>query len=255
MTSTLRERLRVTWRVVTSRHFIKQILWVAAFWMMVIAVILVNISFLRATYPDAVRPDDLLLDIMPEIEAFVVFGDVMTGSLFALTVFYFGVWQGGIQEIPRLLFLLGVMYLLRSFVINLTPLAQIQRPEDNFPESHIIAQTFYHGMFYSGHTASSFIQAFFFKGYRHQWLLFVLASGAAFALIASHSHYTIDVVGGFFVAYFITNVDWMKIVPGRLRRVRWMPWYRDDMPAMPLDTAADPRQNGHRQMAAPLEGR
>ncbi|MFW5690980.1 MAG: phosphatase PAP2-related protein [Chloroflexota bacterium] len=219
-------------RLTEARHdikdprFIRQIAWVAAFWVVAVVIIILNIEFLTTNYSDAVRPDDLLLDIIPETKAFIVIGDILS-ALQVLTVFgVFFIWQRSIRRLPHLLFLLGLMYIIRAFVINLTPLAQIQPPSENFPEQHIIAQTFYHGMYFSGHTASAFIQAFFFRGYRHRWLIFVLASGQAFALIASHSHYTIDVVGGFFIAYYVVNVDWLKVLPPSLQTAAWAPWYQ-----------------------------
>lgn len=225
MVELVKERVGAAWQEIWSPAFIKQAVWCFAFWVVTIIVIILNIEFLKTHYPDPVRPDDLLLDIFPENKAFVAIGDVMTGSLFALVVLYFGVWSGHVGRLPKLLFLLAIMYGMRAFVINLTPLAQIQPPSENFPEDHFIAQTFYHGMYFSGHTASAFIQAFFFKGHRHQWILMLLATGAALALIFSHSHYTIDVVGGFFVAYFIVKFDWMTLVPGPLKQARWAPWY------------------------------
>lgn len=218
-------RLEALWRAIGDRHFIKQMLWVGPIWVLTMLIIYLNIQFLNARYPDPVRPDDLLLDLIPETEAFIFIGDLATTGLFAVTILYFGFWQQAMHRLPKLLFLLAVMYTIRAFVINLTPLAQIQAPADNFHESHFIAQTFYHGMYFSGHTASAFMQAFFFRGYAHRWVLFVLAGTAAFSLIASHSHYTIDIVGGFFVAYFVVNFEWMRLVPRRWHEAEWAPWH------------------------------
>lgn len=227
MLSQIKTRWNVAWGTITSRHFIKQMVWVAGFWILTVILIIVNIQFLKTNYPNPVRPDDLLLDLIPETTAFIAVGDFITSGMFMLTIFYYSIWQGNLRRLPQLLFLLAVMYLMRAFVINMTPLAQIQPPSENFPEDHFIAQTFYHGMYFSGHTASAFIQPLFFKGAKHRWVLFVLASIAAFSLIASHSHYTIDVIGGFFVAYFIVKFDWMRLVPPFLRELPWMPWYQE----------------------------
>lgn len=233
-------RLEALWRTIIDRHFIKQMLWVGPVWVLTVIIIYLNIQFLTTRYPDPVRPDDLLLDLIPQTESFIFIGDLATMGLFAVTILYFGFWQQAVHRLPKLLFVLAVMYTIRAFVINLTPLAQIQAPADNFPESHFIAQTFYHGMYFSGHTASAFIQAFFFRGYAHRWLLFALASVAAFSLIASHSHYTIDIVGGFFVAYFVVNFDWMRAVPRRWHEASWAPWYdaRQDVKKAAEPTAA-----------------
>lgn len=213
-----------TWYEIKQPLFIKQMIWVAAFWVFTVTMILLNIHFLKTNYPNPVRPDDLILDIFPENKDFIAVGDLLSAIQVGAVVFIFLIWQNGIKGLPRLLFLLGLMYLIRAFSFNLTPLAQIQPPSENFPEQHIIAQTFYHGMYFSGHTASAFIQAMFFKGYRYQWIIFLLATGQAISLLLSHSHYSIDVHGGLFVAYFIAHFDWMRLVPSSLRSVKWMPW-------------------------------
>lgn len=213
-----------TWYEIRQPLFIKQMIWVAAFWIFTVIMILLNIHFLKTNYPNPVRPDDLILDTFPENKNFIAIGDLLSAIQVGAVVFIFLIWQNGIKNAPRLLFLLGLMYLIRAFSFNLTPLAQIQPPSENFPEQHIIAQTFYHGMYFSGHTASAFIQAMFFKGYRYQWIIFLLATGQAISLLLSHSHYSIDVHGGLFVAYFVAHFSWMRLVPSSLRAVKWMPW-------------------------------
>ena len=140
----------------------------------------------------------------------------------------FILWTRRFTGAPKLIFLVMTMFWLRGYAILLTPLAQIQPPELNYPDSHFIAQTFYQGMFFSGHTASAFIQAFYFKGHRLRPLIILLAVGQALTLIASHSHYSIDVFGGLFVAYFVTHFDFMRLVPPQLHQAKWAPWYVED---------------------------
>ncbi len=214
--------VRRTFEDITHPHFVKQMVWVAAFWVVVVGIILLNIDYLKTHYPNPPRPPDRILDLIPEAEEFIVTGELF--SILQVITMSFIMWQWHFRPAPKMLFLLGVMFLLRSFVITLTPLAQIQPPSENYAQTHLIAQTFYHGMYYSGHTASAFIQAFYVKGHRLQPVVFLLVCVQAFALLASHSHYTIDVVGGFFVAYFVTTFDFMQFVPRFLREVRWMPW-------------------------------
>lgn len=219
----------------TNPLFIKQMLWVAVFWTVTVATILLNIHYLRTHYADAAQPDDLILDTIPETEAFIGVGELLSAVQVVLIVYI--MWQWHFKPAPKLLFLVALMFMIRGFTINLTPLGQIQPPSENYDQSHIIAQTFYYGMFFSGHTASAFIQAFYIRGHRLRPLVFVLAGLQAFALLASHSHYSIDVFGGFFVAYFVTHFDFMRFVPGFLRNVRWMPWYTED--GLTVKTAAE----------------
>lgn len=217
--------LRQTIYDLTRPLFLKQMAWVVFFWIVTIITILLNIEYLQANYADAARPPDRILDLIPEISAFIAIGEVF--SALQVIVIVYVMWQWRFKPAPRLLFLVALMFMIRGFTITLTPLAQIQPPAENYAESHFIAQTFYHGMFFSGHTASAFIQAFYIKGHRLRPLVFALATIQAFALLASHSHYTIDVFGGFFVAYFVTHFDFMRLVPRQLRYIRWMPWYGD----------------------------
>lgn len=220
-----RALIRRTIYDLTRPHLLKQFAWVALFWVIVAVSILLNIHYLKTTYPNPVQPNDRLLDLFKENATFIWVAEIFSSVEVALVMFIF--WTRGFKGAPYLLFMMGAMFMLRGFVITLTPLAQIQPPSKNYSDSYIVAQLFYHGMFFSGHTASAFIQAFYFKGHRLRPLIFLAASIQAIALLISHSHYSIDVVGGFFVAYSVSHFDWMRLVPPALREVKWMPWYSD----------------------------
>ena len=223
MTTNIRPLVSETIEEVTSPIFIKQMLWVGALWLVMIATLLMNIRFLNTNYADAPRPDDLILDLLPETMAFVTLSE-FTGALGTLLMVYV-MWTERFRRLPKLLALLGLMYLLRGFTIILTPLGQIQPPAETYPESDLIAQNFYYGMFFSGHTASAWIQVFFIKGSRLRPIAAFIASIQVFTLFASHQHYTIDIMGGLLVAYFFTHFDFMRLVPTSLLSIKWMPWY------------------------------
>jgi hypothetical protein len=218
-----RLRARETVHEVTRPVFVKQMLWSVGIFALMTVNLLVNIHLLNTVYPNPAQPPDLLLDVFPVSTAWIAVGEVVAGVQVGLTGYV--LLERRLAGLPRLIFLLTVMYWLRAYAILLTPLAQIQPPELNYPDSHIIARTFYEGMFFSGHTGSAFVQAFFISGSRLRSLSLVLAAVQGLALLISHSHYSIDVFGAFFVAYFVTHFDFMRLVPQRARQLRFMPWY------------------------------
>lgn len=207
----------------TRPVFIKQMAWVLLLWGLLIITALHNIRFMKTRYPKPPRPDDLILDLFKGSDSFITFAAI-AGSLGTFLIVYI-MWREGFKRVPKLLFLLVIMYFIRAFTIPLTPLAQIRDPAATYAESNIIAQNFYHGMFFSGHTASAFIQVFFIKGHPMRPVAAAIAVIQVIALLGSHSHYSIDIFGGFFVAYFVAHFDFMRLVPRRLHTVRWMPWY------------------------------
>jgi membrane-associated phospholipid phosphatase len=241
MTLVVRRLIKRTVEDLTDPIFVKQMIWTTALGVFMVVTLLINIHIMHSRYPDPPRPDDLIFDLIPKTDVFIPIGELFSSVEVLLTLLI--VWQGHFRKAPKLLALLAMMYTLRGFTIVLTPLAQIQPPSVNYSDSHIFAQAFYHGMFFSGHTASAFMQAFYAKKHRLRPVLFLLASMQAFSLLASHSHYSIDILGGFFVAYFFTHFDFMRVIPGRLQNVRWMPWYVGD-DHMPEASAGVVSQNG-----------
>lgn len=215
-----------TFAEVTSFVYIKQMIWVGILWAVMILTLLANIDFLNTHYGDAPRPDDLILDRLEETTDHVEFGELVGTIGSALMIF--AMWQERFRRVPKLLMLIALMYMLRGFVIPLTPLGQIQPPAETYPESDFIAQNFYFGMFFSGHTAAAWIQVFFIKGHPLRPLAYVGGIIQMYTLIASHQHYTVDLFGGLIVAYFFTHFDFMRLVPRPLLRVKWMPWYTGD---------------------------
>ncbi len=182
--------------------------------------------FLDTFYPDAVRPDDLILDIVPETEFFVYLGEAVGITQAIISVLILA--KHHFKDGPKLLFLAFMLFLIRAFAIILTPLGQIQPPAESFGDTHFIAKYTYKGMYFSGHTGSAFTQYMFFRQYEKNRILrniqLVFACTQAVCLLAGHSHYSIDVFGALFVAYFVTHFDFVRLVPGRWREASWAPW-------------------------------
>ena len=201
--------------------------WIKLAWAVLFAVLvgvfyLNMVQLLDNNYPNPKRPDDLVLDIIPETKSFILVGEIVGFSQGVLTAF--GLARNKFRDLPRFMVQLSSMFMLRSFAIILTPLAQIQPPEANFSSDHVIAQSMYKGMFFSGHTGSAFTQTFFEKQRFLRRIHIVLAFLQGFSLLASHSHYSIDVFAAFFIAYFVTHFEFRKLVPAGWRDIRWAPW-------------------------------
>jgi hypothetical protein len=200
----------------------KKLIWSALFAVLVGLIYFNSVHFLDTNYPHPVRPDDLILDIIPETKSFIAVAEFLGAAQGVLTAY--GLLRNRLRDLPSFIFQLAMMFLLRSFAIVLTPLAQIQLPENNFSSQHVIAQSMYKGMFFSGHTGSAFTQFFFEKNHFLRRIHFAMAFMQGFSLLASHSHYSIDVFAALFVAYFVTHFDFRRLVPPPMRQLSWAPW-------------------------------
>lgn len=234
MIGTVRDHVRERVDGLTNPVFIKQMIWVLVFFVLMLVTLRASIVFMETRYPDQVRPDDLILDLVPDMPIFILLSEAALFITFSLM--FYGLWQGRFQQMPRLFFLLIMMYFLRALIIPLTPLAQIKSPDEYYAEMHLIATYFYQGMYFSGHTATVCILAAFFKAPRLRITFTVLAAVQIISLLLSHAHYSIDIVGGLFAAYFVVTFDFMKLVPRGLRDNPWMPWVTDN----PLQPAPNP---------------
>jgi len=215
--------------VIRDPIFLKRLLWVGILIVIMLVSILININFLNNNFPNPPRPPDRFLDWIPQNRDFVQYGEYFSRTLIFIVFLTFATSAERLQRFPKLMFLLCVMFTLRGFAITLTPLAQITPPSEYLPKSNFIAQQFYHGMFYSGHISSALIQAFFFwddryKETRITWFMLPLVFAQAISMLISHQHYSIDIFGAFFVAYFMLNFNFMKLVPASLLDLKWMPW-------------------------------
>lgn len=216
--------------VVRDPIFLKQMVWVTLLGIVMLVIILINIDFLASEYPDPPRPPDRLLDAIEPNYDFHEVGEAFSQIQIATMTFFFLSSAERLRRLPRLFFFLAIMYIVRSFAFTLTPLAQITPPSDFYDPSNFVAQKFYHGMYFSGHTASALIQAFFFwndrfRGIRITWFVLPLALVQMAALIIGHQHYSIDLFGAIFVAYFVLTFNFAKLIPPQLANISWMPWY------------------------------
>ena len=220
--------------------FVKQMAWVALLGVVMTVTILMNVDFLNTKYPDPVlpQPPDLILDSIPPNYTFITIGEYLSRLEAAFMAFFFLSSTARLRRLPRLFFMLAIMYILRGFAFTLTPLKQIVSPEEYYSASNFFAQKFYHGMYFSGHSASALIQAFFFwderyRGTRITWFVLPVALAEIVSLLISHQHYSVDIFGAVFVAYFALTFNFMNLVPKPLLQHRWMPWRNENPGASP----------------------
>jgi len=158
--------------------------------------------FILAQFPDRPRPRDALFELLPYVSEARYLTAVALAAAFALFV-VFAVRRVP-SEIPRFIAIFAIMYLLRAAIMVLTPLASAHG-EGPF----LFALTQY-GMFPSGHTAAAVLLALFTDAAiapRLHTVQVALAATLAASFVLAHGHYSIDVVGGFLLAYFVER-EW-----------------------------------------------
>jgi hypothetical protein len=151
-------------------------------------------------FPDRPAPADLLLRALPSITfAEYVTEVAIIGSL--LLVLAYAIVHAR-DEFAKIVAVFGIMYLIRSFLMVLTPLASAYQRPGNFgmvPLDQL-------GMFPSGHVAAALlcfllIDAGRAPGMKRLALALMLTQWTA--LLLSHGHYSIDIAGGILLGYFV----------------------------------------------------
>lgn len=152
-------------------------------------------------FADRPRPRDLLFELLPYVgwtRYLTVIALVIGFSLFLYYVLRYEP-----TRIPAFTAIFALMYIMRAAFMVLTPLASSQG------EGPFVFQMQQYGMFPSGHVAAALIlvlltSAKLAPGLRKvQWALAVM-EGAG--LVLAHGHYSIDIVGGLLLAYFVVTM-------------------------------------------------
>jgi membrane-associated phospholipid phosphatase len=171
---------------------------------------------IQALYPDRPMPPDLLFDLLPHLPwtQFVVEAVYFAGAVL-LGIYAFR--RENRERIPEIIALFGLMEIGRALIIVLTPLAP---PYD--AATHVVLHESIRnwGEFPSGHAGTMIL--FYLIVDREtapaikRTLAALLAVEVLF-LLTSHSHYSIDIVGGLLLGYFVYYV---------YRRSRAFAWLR-----------------------------
>lgn len=150
-------------------------------------------------FPDRPYPEDLVLRAVPASTWAAYVTEVAIISSLVLIFAYAMVRARG--EFADMVAIFGVMYVLRSAIMVLTPLARAYRG-DNFGAIPLEQL----GMFPSGHVAASLLCFLLIDrerapGMRRAALVLLLVQSTA--LLVAHGHYSIDIVGGLLLGYFV----------------------------------------------------
>ena len=167
-----------------------------------VATLLANLLIVRA-FPDAARPDDLLFELLPHVRS------ARWLTVVAL-VLGFGVFLTdllrrdglGSRRLQVAATTFALMYLLRAGMTVLTPLASAQGDEP------FVFTPQQYGMFPSGHTAVMTVLALLTPPER-PWtrrILWAMVLVMITGLLLARGHYSIDIVGGLLLAYFVVHV-------------------------------------------------
>lgn len=152
-------------------------------------------------FPDRPYPRDLLFELLPYVSWTRYLTVIALVVGFSLFLYYAVRYEP--RRIPAFTAIFALMYLFRAAVIVLTPLGAAQG------EGSFVFSVQQYGMFPSGHIAASMIlvlltSAEYAPGlHRVQVLLAILELAG---LVLARGHYSIDIVGGLLLAYFIVHV-------------------------------------------------
>ncbi|MBD3280089.1 hypothetical protein GF389_01010 [Candidatus Dojkabacteria bacterium] len=171
-----------------------------------IATYLAN-QFLDRYYPAPVRPGDLILDRVKEMKSFIILGEILVVSQIAALVVSAFKRKGKVAG--RYFFAAGLLYFFRAFVMILNPLEELH--QTNGSHIPVISEMFYGGMFFSGHTAFVFL-AYYLEKDKGLLKNLMLANAltVVLCLILGNSHYSIDILGGYLVAFFLARTEYWK---------------------------------------------
>jgi len=171
---------------------------------------------IQTLYPDRPSPPDLLFDLLPHVPSMQFAVEVAyVGGAVLLGVYAFRAEHR--QRIPEIIALFGLMEIFRAVIMVLTPLGTPYDEATHFTVHENIRNW---GEFPSGHAATMLlfyliISAEDAPGLKRAVGALTIAEIAL--LLVSHSHYSIDIVGGLLLGYFVYYeyhrgklFDWLK---------------------------------------------
>jgi membrane-associated phospholipid phosphatase len=162
-------------------------------------------SLIQSMYPDRPIVPDIFFSLAPEIPWLAFTTDPILAAAFAL--FLVQALRIDRARFPYYIFSIAMLYISRAFLMVLTPLG---RPTGNLDSYGILGFTgiLQHGMFPSGHQmliSMCWLLIDGDKAPRLKRATAVLTVLEGVALLLSRGHYSIDIVGGVLVSWFIVE--------------------------------------------------
>jgi len=166
-------------------------------------------NIISIQYVDSLSPRELPHDLLHELINYQNYYSVITELLLVVIFLMFAgyvIKNRTYSEIPFYLTCIGIFYMLRAIILPLTPIDNPFPATDTFGLfSKLLPNG---GTFPSGHTGFAFMLYFLIKpedkSFRYVMLMLCIIMG--FFMIISRGHYTIDVIGGFLVTFFVYNI-------------------------------------------------
>jgi len=174
---------------------------------------------IQALYPDRPIVPDILFTLTPELPWMAFVTDPIL--LVSVAIMLYQALRLDRRRLPYYFFIVSVLYYARCVLMILTPLG---RPTGNLDSYGILRFTgmLQHGMFPSGHQMLVTLAWLLIDGVRLprlKRLSGVLAILEGLTLLLSRGHYSIDIVGGVLVSWFIVErlsgyKDRFDLLPG-----------------------------------------
>lgn len=187
-----------------SRQLIPSVIW---------ALVLLSLSFwfsnLANNYANKMANNqvtDLILNNTPvfNVNLIVVYGPIL------LMLFLIGLLAIRPQTIPFTLKSMALLITIRAVFMSLTHVAQFypQTLLDSGQFINLLGAGNQGGLFFSGHTGLPFLLAIIFWDNKKLRFIFLGASILfGVSLLLGHLHYSVDVLGAFFITYTIFHIS------------------------------------------------
>lgn len=162
----------------------------------------VSSEYIQSLYPNRLPIIDLIFDNTPTVMWTQYITDIAV-LLSGLVIFYY-ILKYEIDYFPYFLFVIAMYFAFRAVIIPLNPFGGYWGNMNTYGISKIMQ----HGAFPSGHTGFAvvaYMLADKSKSRVVKLILYILVLAEIVSLIFSRGHYTIDIIGGLLLGYFVVH--------------------------------------------------